>query len=76
MADGSSIERWLSLVPADESEIIGSAIAWFLNKQDPDRVRMEQYDNGYAIKIFTSRENVEEAQSFWAEYVQPKLTEE
>lgn len=74
--EGSRIDRWLSLVPADEGEIIGSAIAWFLNKQEPETVRMESYDNGYQIKIFTDRDNVEQAQEFWSEYVQPKLTGE
>ncbi len=73
-SDGSgSFEKYVSMLPVSPEKLVGSAISWYLKKQDPDDVTLDLYRNGYSITIKTDDENVKEMKEFWREFVEPKL---
>jgi hypothetical protein len=73
-SDGSgSFEKYVNMLPVSPEKLVGSAISWYLKKQDPDDVTLDLYRNGYSITIKTDDENVKEMKEFWREFVEPKL---
>lgn len=73
MGDDSKFTKIVERVPVDNDKLIGQAVSWFIKKQDPDEVDFTTYENGYEIKVFSGKEEAEEAKGFWEEYVHPHL---
>lgn len=71
--DGSSFEKYVSMLPVSPDKLVGSAISWYLMRQNPDNVTLDLYKDGYSITIKTDKEKVVEMKEFWNEFVSPKL---
>lgn len=70
---GSTFESMVSKLPFDTDRLVSEGINYFISNQDPEKVELVAYDNGYAIKVYTDEDNVESAKSFWENNVHPKL---
>ncbi len=66
-------EDMISAIPVPLDRAMGSAISYFVNEQEPDRVEFERATNGYVIKVVTDDDSAEEAQRLWEEEVDPRL---
>lgn len=60
-------------VPIDNDSLIGQAVSWFINKQAPDKVVFNYYENGYEIKVYADEDDAKEAADFWEKNVNPHL---
>lgn len=73
MGNGSRFASIIEKVPVDNDKLIGQAVSWFIQKQEPENVRFIKYSNGYKIEVLTDNENAKEAKQFWDENVHPEL---
>lgn len=73
MGDGSGFSKMIDRLPVDNEKLIGQAVGWFVQRQDPESVEFTQYDNGYQIQVFAGGEESESAKEFWEEHVEPNL---
>jgi 3-deoxy-D-manno-octulosonate 8-phosphate phosphatase KdsC-like HAD superfamily phosphatase len=73
MGDNSRFMKYVRMLPVPVDTVLSEGITFFITDQNPERVEFEAADNGYAIKVYTDRQNVEEAKEFWQNQVDPKL---
>lgn len=73
MDDSSRFEQLVSKVPVDNDKIIGQAVGWFINQQEPENVNFTQYKNGYEITVKTNNDSAKDAKEFWENHVHPEL---
>jgi len=73
--NGGSFEKYVNMLPVPPEKIVGSALSWFLKRQDPDSIDLDLYENGYRITVMTDKEGVKETGEFWEEYVRPTLSD-
>jgi len=71
----TSFETLIGRLPWDTDTMVGKGIGYFIRQQKPESVEFVKAPNGWMIKVRTREANVEEAQEFWKEYVEPNLGE-
>lgn len=71
--EDTMFEKYVGMLPVSSDKLVGSAISWFLMKQDPEDVSLDLYNNGYQITVKTDKDNVKEMAEFWEEYVSGML---
>ncbi len=74
MSSNDGIMKYVSMLPVDKDKLVSEGINFFISSQDPENVEFEAARNGYAIKVYTDKNNVDEAKEFWRNNVHPKLT--
>lgn len=74
MQKNNGLMKYVGMLPVDEDTLVAEGINFFISSQDPDNVEFEAAENGYAIKVYTDKENVDKAKDFWTDNVHPKLT--
>lgn len=78
-SDGDRFQRLVSMLPVPWEEVLGMGLAFFINNQEPETVKMKVHANddnevfGYSIQVKTDGENAEDAVEFWEEFVEEKL---
>lgn len=73
MGNSSRFAKLVEKAPVDNDKLIGQAVSWFIQKQEPEDVEFTKYKNGYTVEVRTSEENANEAKEFWEENVHPEL---
>lgn len=73
MTDPDRFEGLMERFPIPKDKMVGQAVSWFLQKQDPDSVTFTSYKNGYRVSVETGEDGVEDASEFWEEYIHPNL---
>lgn len=75
MSDGSRFEKIVGRLPMGIDSVVGSGMSWFISRLDPDGVKFAKYNNGFAIEVKgIPDDKINEAESFWDEYVEPSLS--
>lgn len=73
MTEAGKFESLVDRAPFSKERLIGWAVSWFLKRQDPEKIEMTSYKNGYEVSVYTDEDGVGEAVDFWEEYVKPHL---
>lgn len=73
MSESGRFEALIDRAPVSKDKLIGWAVSWFLKQQNPEKIEMNSYKNGYEVSVYTSEDGVEEAVEFWQEFVKPHL---
>lgn len=73
MGGDSSFLGLVDNLPYDNEKLIGKAVSWFLQRQNPDAVEFARYNNGYQIQVFCDQDSADEAKDFWQEFIDPYI---